>query len=783
MLAEPWPGFKPDRPPPAMQSEAVQSDRLRRFAFPGPSLGWQAWMVGLLPLIFALLVAETTADAHALIPLSRPWMLPLFVLAGLVVWAAVNEAVAHLIARSGRRRVLGRWELGAQALMLAWFGWICYGWGWSAEAAHGHQFGYTVAIAPWVAMQAAHWWGLTPAVRAITGHPWSRIGLMMHQFRFGVLPMALVLPLFDIGPWIAHSWNIESWFTSYWGLLLGAYIAQLAMIALLIVLPLLLMPLWGAKPMFASELEQLMRDACRRMGVRVAGLMRWPVPGGRVYNAAVVGLMPQLRYVLFTDDLMRDLPPQQLLAVLGHELGHARHGHLWLYFLFANTTVMISFLIDHHLPGLVRPLLGGQPEHGMMGADDPFAPLVKMVVGLGVMAVLFRLVFGYLSRACERQADLAGAELVGDARTMGDALKSVARLSGQPENEPSWRHYSIADRVAFLERVQRQPELAGWHNHLVRSMRNGLIVLLCTLFVAAWLLEPTVVPSPNQARTELAKWVDQDKDLDNALKLADGGDVLPLKTWLNRSEEARRNKLATLFFSLIECYEVQQDAAGKNTVVFDDRIGYHYRNRLRPFFDVTTGDAKLDAELDNTLAYLLVAGTDAPAPQDLKLAQQLVPRLEEQVHAFPEHAHMVLDTIGCVETALGEYSKAKAAFSEANRQLAEDHGISDEFHQHETELYRRRLEVAEYNLRHSTEPGFVAIPFPRDWPGAAVPALHRPIGPPASGTPPARADAPGAPAVTPVTPAPAAPGAPPAGAEVRPHASDASSANERGTTL
>jgi hypothetical protein len=89
--------------------------------------------------------------------------------------------------------------------MLLWFTWTCYGWGWSSWAAHGHQFGYTCAIAPWVAMQAAHWWGLTPAVRAITGYPWTRRGMMMNQFRFGVLPMALVLSLLDIGAWIAGS--------------------------------------------------------------------------------------------------------------------------------------------------------------------------------------------------------------------------------------------------------------------------------------------------------------------------------------------------------------------------------------------------------------------------------------------------------------------------------------------------------------------------------------------------------------------------------------------------
>ena len=731
-------------------------------------------MIGLLPLIFALLVAETTADAHPLMPLRGTWTLPLAILAGIVLWALVNELAGRIIAHIGRRRLLGRWELVAQTLMLAWFTWTCYGWGWSSRAAHGHQFGYTIAIAPWVAMQAAHWWGITPAVRALSGHSWTRFGLMMHQFRFGVLPMALVLPLFDVGAWIAGRWDIESWFTGYWGLLMGAYLAQLFMIVLLLVLPLLLMPLWGAKPMFASELQGRMQEACRLMGVRVAGLMRWPVPGGRVYNAAVVGMMPRLRYVLFTDDLMRDLPPSQVLAVLGHELGHARHGHLWLYFLFANTTVMISFLIDNWLPGVLRPLLGRLPEHGVMGADDPLAPLVKLVVGLGVMGVLFRLVFGYLSRACERQAYLAGAELVGDARIMGDALKSVAQLSGQPENEPSWRHYSIAERVVFLDRVHQQPELVGWHHHLVRSMRNGLIALLLTLFVAVWLFDPRRdAPTVEGARLELAQWVDKDHDLDNALKRADHGDVLVLKTWLNRAEEGDRLRLARLFLVLLDPEDVRDDKSEKGDLVIDDRIGYRSRNRLRPFIDVSTGDRDCDAELDNALAYCLVAGTEEPTQQDLDLAKMLLPRLELRMSSAPSHSEY--DTIGCVDTALKNYPKALEAFNEASRLLAEDRTINDDerLRLHFNDLYRRRREAAIYNNSNAAIPGFVPLPFPRDWPGAPVHEV--PL------MPQLKPPHPGAQAPLRVPP-PAGPELPPHGAPAA-HPSDQGAPSDHGATL
>jgi STE24 endopeptidase len=687
-------------------------------------------MFGLLPLIFALLVAETTAKTHALVPLPGSGRL-LATIAGCIAgWALVNEVAARLIARTRQRRLLGRWELAAQAAMLLWFAWACYGWGWSSWA-NGHDFGYTLAIAPWVAMQAAHWWGLAPAVRAISGHPWSRAGLVAHQFRFGVLPMAIVLPLFDVGAWIAVHWHLEPWFDGYWGLLLGAYCAQLFMVVLLILLPLALMPLWGAKRMLSSELEQLMREACVHMGVKVAGLMRWPVPGGRVYNAAVVGMMPQLRYVLFTDDLMRDLPSRQVLAVLGHELGHARHGHLWLYFLFANATIMVSFLVDQWLPGLLRPLVGPPPAHGMaMGDDDPLAPLVKLLVGFGVMAVLFRLVFGYLSRACERQADLAGAELVGDPLVMGDALKSVAHLSGQPENEPSWRHYSIAERVAFLERVRQRPQLAGWHHHLVQSMRHGLIALIIALFVAAWLFDPrrdaATLQDPGGA---LAQWIDQDHDLDRALHQADQGDILALKKWVNRAGEDERSLLAKLLLRMMNPGPAANDAK-QPAPVFDDRVGYRYVNRLRAFTDVPTGDAELDLALDNALAYILVAGTMNPSAQDLKLAQLLLPRLETAMREKSDYG--VLDTIGCVHAALGDHLKAKEAFAQASKLLAEDRSPRTEAErQHLASLARRRLDAATRNAARSGLPDFVPEPFPRDWPGAASEPVAVPPAPPA----------------------------------------------------
>jgi Zn-dependent protease with chaperone function len=557
-------------------------------------------MFGLLPLLFALTLAETSTQVRAPLSSLTTWPQLLLAIGGsLALWLVVGEIAARLIATNGRRRWLARWDLLVQGLILLWYAWVCYGWGWTANAqVMGMRF-FTIALAPWVLMQVVHWSTLTVAVRRISGHHWSRSGFVLQQIRFGILPMLLILPFFDIGALIANRFDLENaWFSGPWGALLAIYSAQAFMVLMLLVLPLVLLPLWGARRMEPGELQRLMLRACERMGVRVAGLMRWPMAGGRVYNAAVVGMLPRLRYVLFTDDLMRGLPAPQVLAVLGHELGHARHGHLWLYVLFANGGLLLSFLLRQPLAEVFIPAYAEVlPTLGVAADASQVVALAEVTAALLMMAVLWRLLFGVLSRACERQADLAGAELAGDPQVMCDALKSVAHLSGQSENEPSWRHYTIAERVAFLQAVRQRPEIATWHHHLVRMMRHGLIlVIIALLLVASYLFDPRREAMTSNPQQVVDTWVQQDRTLSEALAIADRGDHLPLAVWLNRADEPDRQRFALLLTRQIE-RDVGVDADGDQR--FDDRPAYRWRHRLLAFQEVVTGDRGLDLMIDN----------------------------------------------------------------------------------------------------------------------------------------------------------------------------------------
>ncbi len=669
-------------------------------------------MPGLLPFLFALVIVDQAGRSQPHIRELSFW--PLLALAGcaILVWALLGLGVAWLVGRSGRYRWLGVYDLAAQSAAIALFAGLCFGFGWASVIP-----GTVLDLLLFVAFMLVHWWAFAGAVRGVSGHPWTRMGMVLHQLRFGALPLLvavsaivdLTLPLM---PWI------EQHLTGLAGLALGWIGINTLMLAMLVLVPPLLVRLWGGRPLPLGPVRDRLQHACDAMGVRVHQLMRWPVPGGKVYNAAVVGMVPRFRYVLFTDDLLRDLPERELMAVVGHELGHARHGHLWLFFLFANVVMAGSMLVDHL--GFRIPGPPGIPED-----------LIQAAVALLAIAALWRVIFGFLSRACERQADLAGAELAGDAGAMEAALKSVARLSGQPENAPNWRHYTIAERVGFLQRVRADPPLARTHHRTLGAMRFSLILLLVVM-IASLAMNHFFNPvraagTAADPAAELQRIADTDAVLQEALNRADVGDPTELGIWYSRASNLQRQTFLGLHFSMMGI------AAKNGGPGAGEREGYRLRHRLRPLVWYRCGNPQWDLMLDNDLAAALVTGTDNPTAADRELAQQLLPRLEAAVAT--QSVWEYLDTIACVHFVLGNFQKSKDAFSTALSALGTDSKLSDAERAVYHALVTKRLDAAEAN-RLAAKEGRALLALPLE--GAAAPAP--PAEQPHPTTPPPRND-------------------------------------------
>jgi STE24 endopeptidase len=136
-----------------------------------------------------------------------------------------------------------------------------------------------------------------------------------------------------------------------------------------------------------------------------------------------------------------------------------------------------------------------------------------LLIALGLY---FWFVFGYLSRRFERQADVYGSKVVScdladcpphtdldnelarepatrrqptlcpvGIRIFADALINVARFNGLDRKYRSWRHGSIANRIAFLEGLERHPEREDHFQRGVCRLRLGLGLILTTAVVVS----------------------------------------------------------------------------------------------------------------------------------------------------------------------------------------------------------------------------------------------------------------------------------------------------------
>jgi len=101
-----------------------------------------------------------------------------------------------------------------------------------------------------------------------------------------------------------------------------------------------------------------------------------------------------------------------------------------------------------------------------------------------MFALYWGLGFGYLSRALERDADLFAADIAGGPGPFADALSSIARLSGVNLRARSWRHGSIASRIAFLEAASQNPSVRARFLRKARFLK-AFLVILAVLSVAA----------------------------------------------------------------------------------------------------------------------------------------------------------------------------------------------------------------------------------------------------------------------------------------------------------
>ncbi len=373
-----------------------------------------------------------------------------------------------------------------QGVMLVPFAAVCYATGWidlvvEPAATRSQVLGNALGILPFVLLLVVLWWEAYPLQGVLLGGSQSRGRFVVSHARMELPILAPWLALMAISDTIRWVWP-RGYAAMEQSPLLQLLYAPLFLALVGVFLPVLVKAMWGCEPIPAGPLRDRLEALCARLGLRVKEILSWPLLEGRVMTAGIVGLVPRYRYLLLTPALMELLTPDEIEGVVAHEAGHVRYRHLWFYlFFFVGYVSLVAVFLRLVEAGLA-----------WWGIADPQAlrnPRANLLVSLATTAGLlvllvfyFRVLFGRLSRAFERQADAHALLALGRVEPLVSALERVALYSGDIRDLPSWHHGSIGERVGFLVAAARSPGLLLAHTRRVRRLvaLTGAGVLLAT---------------------------------------------------------------------------------------------------------------------------------------------------------------------------------------------------------------------------------------------------------------------------------------------------------------
>ncbi len=290
---------------------------------------------------------------------------------------------------------------------------------------------------------------------------------LRHQVLFILVPMLLILAARDL---IVHyETELRAWagHPLFPDVLLGTSAGAVALVA-----PMILRRVWVTQALPPGPLRDRLVHLSRKLRMRCREILVWHT-GGMMINAAVMGVLAPFRYFLITDGMLEQMDDVRVEAVFGHEAGHVKKHHILFFLLFAA------------ISGCLVTLAGDYCR----GADRKTYEAVVTLTAAG-LTIKWGLLFGWLSRRFERQADifgvrtlmLAGLPCEGDcplhdpsdpaqahaaqkgdplcvtaAQVFAQTLQEVAQLNGIPPRARSWRHGSIASRVATILRLAHDP--------------------------------------------------------------------------------------------------------------------------------------------------------------------------------------------------------------------------------------------------------------------------------------------------------------------------------------
>ena len=330
------------------------------------------------------------------------------------------------------------------------------------------------------------WYNAYPSYRQLYGSAISRQGYITSNLRMSVpilIPWVMISLLADII--FALPFEAPKRFLSTTAGEVIYFVGFLIFVA--VFAPLAIQRLWACYPVESGFYRERIQTLCQRAGIGYRNIMYWPIFGGRMLTAGVMGIVRRYRYILVTESLLRSLTPEEVDAVIAHEIGHVKKHHLLYYIFFMACFMLIVFAtydLTIYLILFAEPLLQAALNWGM--DQETLLWSLHSAIFLVVFLVYFRFVFGYFMRNFERQADVYVYSLFDSARPMISTFQKIALTSGQSPDKPNWHHFSIRERIEYLLKCENNRRWVYRHNRKVRLSMLLFVIIMTGIGITGY---------------------------------------------------------------------------------------------------------------------------------------------------------------------------------------------------------------------------------------------------------------------------------------------------------
>lgn len=277
---------------------------------------------------------------------------------------------------------------------------------------------------------------------------------LIDQLKSTVMFLVFGGAIFYLLAWIVIT--IANWWI--WGF------ALLFLVALLVnvIYPTIIAPIFNKfTPLEDGELKTDIETMMQGVGLKSDGVFVLDASkrDSRL-NAYFGGLGKSKRVVLF-DTLMDKLNHKELLAVLGHELGHFSHGDIWKNIGMMGVLLFVSFFLLGNLPESLFFDMGVEMKAGV--------EIAMMILLLPLLSFVFTPMMSYVSRHNEYAADEFGSELGGKENLVSALIKLIQENKSFPKSHPMYAFFYYT-HPPVLERLTE----LGYDAHAVNEVMKPL---------------------------------------------------------------------------------------------------------------------------------------------------------------------------------------------------------------------------------------------------------------------------------------------------------------------